>query len=589
VVASLNARMIARVAALLLSVSCTFAVAACDLSYRLTPHLTGPSRYIDVELTWRAGDSRTTELTLTPDWGGVRDLAKSIRDFRARSTHQWVLDRADPTRKTVTHLPKERITVRYRVDAALADPDNSPISRRDVYTVLLGPDWFHFVGYAVFAMPEEFGGATRPRMCVSLDRGTNDGWIITSFGARQAPSITFTLRDSPERLRHAVYFGGSFDVRRRDVHGRAVLVARRGTWGFDMDGYADTVTRLVTVHREFWKDFNFPPFTVELLPMNQRVGNFGGTGLANAFVVYAPDDFTIPGEQLDFLFGHEHLHTWLPHRFGAMGEDEALRYWFSEGFTDFYARRLLVQSGDWTIDRYADALNRKIRQYLMSDARAFDNERVKADFFSDSTVGALAYQRGEFLALRWHAKLSERRIDGLDGVMRSLLLPRNVDEYAKPAPAFATARLLDKLDSVDFATARDDVERFIERGEIFTFDAATLGPCFEMRTVETTAFQLGFDRRQSVKAAVLVGVEPDGPAYAAGLRDGQPIAGFHMYEGDVTKDVFVQLRDGEAKGSEVHYLPASRERRTIPVYTPKGDAAGDPACRAWFGNSAAST
>jgi predicted metalloprotease with PDZ domain len=201
-------------------------------------------------------------------------------------------------------------------------------------------------------------------------------------------------------------------------------------------------------------------------------------------------------------------------------------------------------------------------------------------------VGALAYQRGELLALRWHEKLSEHSAEGLDGVMRSLLLLRKVEENAKPASPLATMRLLDALDAGKLETARDDVERYIERGESFPFDGGSLGPCFDMRREDKPALRLGFDRR-SVKEGRLIGVEIDGPAYAAGLRDGQPINGFWMFDGDVSKDVHVVLRHGDAKTSEVAYRPVALERRSIPVYAPKPDAAADPACRAWFGLGAA--
>ena len=578
----MNRTIPALVTALLLAIVCTTASAACDVSWRFTPRMTGPSRHIDAEVTWRAGNSRTTELALTREWGGVDTFTKAMRDFRTRSAHQWVVDRADPARKIVTHLPRERVTVTYRIDASPADPDSDPISRRDVYRVILGPDWFHFIGYAVFAVPSSFNDDTRPRMCVTVQATADDDWIVSSFGARRARSVTYALRDSPDRLRHAVYFGGKFDVRQREVRGRSIWVARRGPWQFDMDAYADAVTRLVATHRTFWNDFEYPPFAIELLPTHQPVGGAGGTALRNAFVMYAPDDLKVPGEKFEFIIAHEYLHTWIPGRFGSMGEDEAQRYWFSEGFTDFYTHRLLVRAGVWTFDQYARSLNRKIEQYLQSDVRAYDNERVKADFFSDTSVGALAYQRGELLALRWHAKLSERTADGLDAVMRSLLLPQSVEEEAKPPSPLATTRLLDALDTERLSVAHADVERYVEHGELFTFDTETLGPCFEMHRDDKPAMTIGFDRR-SVKEGRLVGVDVYGPAYAAGLREGQLISGFWLFEGDVSKDAGVQLRDGEGKTSEVTYRPISRGRRSIPVYAPKPDAATDPACRRWFG------
>lgn len=513
--------------------------AECDVAWHFTPRFSDASPYLEAEVTWRAGSTNTTELALPRAWGGV-ELTPLLRDFSTRSAHQWVLDRADPARRTVTHLPRERIAVRYRIDARPANPDRDVIRRRDAYAAIVGPDWFHFVGYAAFVIPVQFDEPRRPRLCVTLDERHGDGWIVSTLGTRRGGHATFALRESARRLRHAVYFGGRFDVRERRIRGRTLWIARRGPWRFDM------------------------------------------SALDNAFVMYAPDDLEVPGERFEFLLAHEYLHTWIPRRFGAMGEDEALRYWFSEGFTDFYTHRLLVRDGSWTLDQYAAALDRKIEQYLQSSRPDYDNARVAADFFSDPAIGALPYLRGELLALRWQQALAPKGPDGLDDVVKRLLLPHGVEADAKAPLPLATKRLLDAL-AASVPDLRADVERYVERGESMAFDALSLGPCFSMRIADKPRFQLGFDRR-SVKEGRLTGVEPDGPAYAAGLRDGQPISGFSLYEGDVSRDVSVQLRDEAGKPtSGVAFRPVAAGRRDIPAYTPKPDAGADPACRAWFG------
>ena len=580
-VAGVTRALLAAFALLLPAAGATAAGAACEVAWHFTPMAAGSTRYIDAEVTWQAGDTVTTELVLTPDWGGV-ELTPLRRDFRTRSSHQWVLDRADPARKTVTHLPHERISVRYRIDARPPEPEHDAIARRDVYSAIVGADWFHFTGYAALVVPAQYGDDSRPRLCVTIDSREGDDWILSSLGARRARSATFALRDSPDRVRHAIYFGGRFDVRERSVHGRPLWIARHGPWRFGMDRYADLAAELIATQRSFWGDFDFPPLVIELLHTNQPAGPSGGTALHNALVLYAPDNLEVPGEQFEFLLAHEHLHTWIPRRFGAMGENEALRYWFSEGFTDFYTHRLLVRGRTWTLDRYAAALNRKIEQYLQANLPAYDNARVGAEFFADPAIGLLPYSRGELLALRWQQALAAQRGDGLDDVMKSLLLPRGLEADARTPLPLATGRLLEAV-SVVVPDARADVDRYVERGESMAFDAQSLGPCFTMRVEDKPRFALGFDRR-SVREGRLTGVDVEGPAYAAGLRDGQPISGFYLYEGDVSKDASVLLRDDDGRTTaEVSFRPVAADRRSIPVYAPAFGAAAAPECRAWFG------
>jgi predicted metalloprotease with PDZ domain len=418
---------------------------------------------------------------------------------------------------------------------------------------------------------------------VTIEAPRRNGTVVTSYGVSRTGTATIRTRDGADRLRHALYFGGAFDVREARIHGKPLYIARRGKWRFDADPFAAATERLIATHRAFWNDFAFDHFVIELLPTNLPQGEWGGTGLVNAFTMYGSRDFNVPGDAFDFLVGHEHLHTWIPQRFGAMGSDEALRYWFSEGFTDFYTHRLLVKSGFWPLEIYAEALNRKISRYLASPAHLADNRRVAVEFFSGDEVGQLPYQRGEFIALRWHGELTRRGHGGLDPLMRGLMLARASDE--SPTTPLATTRLLERLETLVGDSARRDVERFVERGESYPFDGDTLGPCFALEwSTQPARWRLGLDIK-SLATGVVGGVEPDGPAYRAGLRDGQKVLGYGIYRGDVAHDSAVTIRDDDGTPRQIAYRPAEGEIR-VPLYRVVDGARDDDSCRRWFGLAA---
>ena len=95
-------------------------------------------------------------------------------------------------------------------------------------------------------------------------------------------------------------------------------MALRGKCSFGDDKFADATAALVCTHRAFWNDFDFPHYLIALAP-NRFFGTyFDGTGLHNAFTMSAWSTFGVPGPQFDYLIGHEHLHIWLPRRFGSM-------------------------------------------------------------------------------------------------------------------------------------------------------------------------------------------------------------------------------------------------------------------------------
>ncbi|MCT6647270.1 hypothetical protein N4G37_14475, partial [Enterococcus faecalis] len=70
------------------------------------------------------------------------------------------------------------------------------------------------------------------------------------------------------------------------------------------------------------------------------------------------------------------------------------------------------------------------------------------------------------------------------------------------------------------ATAAEEWQRFIARGEAPALDGVPLGPCFRIVTRDYALFALGFDADATSTPAEPrpVGLDPNGPAARAGLR-----------------------------------------------------------------------
>src|ERR1700744_333484 len=71
-------------------------------------------------------------------------------------------------------------------------------------------------------------------------------------------------------------------------------------------------------------------------------------------------------------------------------------------------------------------------------------------------------------------------------------------------------------------------------------------------------FDLGFDFDESQKKHKVVAVDPDGPAYAAGLRNGQPLNGWSVYNGDTSRPTKMRIRNADDKPAEIVYKPAGK-------------------------------
>ena len=66
------------------------------------------------------------------------------------------------------------------------------------------------------------------------------------------------------------------------------------------------------------------------------------------------------------------------------GPIAALVYWFTEGLTDYYALRILRESGFWKQRLYAKWINRHIREYFHNPAIGATNDQIRKEFWSRS-------------------------------------------------------------------------------------------------------------------------------------------------------------------------------------------------------------
>jgi predicted metalloprotease with PDZ domain len=133
-----------------------------------------------------------------------------------------------------------------------------------------------------------------------------------------------------------------------------------------------------------------------------------------------------------------------------------------------------------------------------------------------------------------------------------------------------------------------DIRRFIERGETISLPGDAWAPCGAIETSEVAVFERGFDGPRTIaNGNVVAGVDPNGPAHAAGLRDGMRLRKLDLSERRdsrvrVTYTVYV---DGGTR--EISYLPAGKRKVTLQELKmkPMTDDAARKACAARLGGN----
>jgi predicted metalloprotease with PDZ domain len=131
--------------------------------------------------------------------------------------------------------------------------------------------------------------------------------------------------------------------------------------------------------------------------------SLGGTALTDSFALYLSKEYTLaPGSddegRVAQLLAHEYFHRWNGGKIG-LEKPEELGYWWSEGFTDFFARRILLRCGLLDPPAYVRRVNESLENYWKSPVRHEPNARIAAGFWKRRDFADLPYRRGDLVAL----------------------------------------------------------------------------------------------------------------------------------------------------------------------------------------------
>ncbi len=504
---------------------------------------------LEVELTWETQDRRASRLCVAPQWGTVDDVPGLLRNIKfdgARSV------RRDGACWVVKHRKDAEIICRYVVA-----PGKREFDWNTTHHPLTTEKFFHGVGNA-FLMTPGVGGELPEEYQVLLRWELPEGWEAVCSWSR---GRVVAARMEPVDLRHSVYLAGVLKTYVTQVRGANELtVALVDEFKFTPAEFAELAADIIAAECAFLSEQEFPPFVVTAIPVGEAIkegdSRLSGVGLFRSFALTVAPQATLT-DGVEQLFAHELFHYWNGGVLPA-AEPVKLVYWFVEGFTDYYAMRILWESGRWSAQTYADWLNRIIREYHSNPARNVSNEVIADQFWSArDTVGEVPYQRGLMLALRWHKRAQERGVSaGLDKLFLTLVERGRAGDFevSNAGVRQAGRELLGGWFATDFG-------RFVVDGETVEVQRDALEPAFEGRQRTVYAFDLGFDRERSLAEQRVCGLEVGSAAAKAGLREGEVLVGWDLH-GDPERQIVVQIkRDGRVR--TIRYYPRGESQKVL--------------------------
>jgi predicted metalloprotease with PDZ domain len=225
-----------------------------------------------------------------------------------------------------------------------------PIALRDVtFAPNVGPKDFHVAGCQWML---QIGEASQARQYVIEISTPPGGWKL--YSSIDSDSRHVQLRSSYKDLSTTMIGGGAGYTNQFNVKSKPVSVFVQGKFNVSNTTIYAAVTRIVNLQRGWFKDYDQPFYHVVVLPKSDNVA---GTRVKSLFVCFVKSDVT--RDQLYVLLAHEMLHNWLASDLIKSRKGEpSLRYqWFYEGFTDYFARKILADAGLISHARFTYLIN----------------------------------------------------------------------------------------------------------------------------------------------------------------------------------------------------------------------------------------
>lgn len=516
-----------------------------SLRYVLTPHF--DQGRLHVELSWQTGQRRQSALRTSERIGPIRDVPAMLRNLRFNASRRrqgavWILQ----------HRPGATLTCSYDVVAGRRAFDDWG----HIHAPITTADFFHGLGNAFLLVPNSGPNVPEELEVILRWQLPAGHTAVCSWGAGRHIGALIRVSD----LRHSVYLAGRLAKTTVKQDGYAVTVAMVDRFGFTLDDFAEMTSTIIRHECGFMREPDFPDFVVTAIPVGEPLkpgdARLAGSGLYNSFALFVAPESEL-NDAVEHLFAHELFHHWNG-RLLAAKQPERLVYWFVEGFTDYYALRILYESGYWDSGTYAKWINRHIREYGLNPAVNASNEEINQYYWTRrSTVGEVAYQRGLLLGLRWHRLARNKGIsDGIDRLFKSLVNRGREGGFLVSNHVIRQVgkRVLGEWFGAEF-------DRFVTNAETVDIPADALAPELVGELTAVYAYELGFDQQRSLKERKVHGLVRGSAAERAGLREGDQLAGWSI-QGDSDIRVKLSVRRG-GKTTRIAYYPRGEKRTAM--------------------------
>ncbi|HJD55851.1 MAG TPA: M61 family peptidase [Rickettsia endosymbiont of Pyrocoelia pectoralis] len=419
----------------------------------------------------------------------------------------------------------------------------------NVHGAIIRQNLIHSPGYGLFTLPEDINDKDKIEFNIEWNN-IPDAWkIVSDYGLNEG--LRFKVKK--EELLSALYAAGDLRIYKIIIQKNPVYVSLHGQFDLTDKEITSSIDKIIKGERAFFSDNDFPYYAISLIEGDEP-NHIGGTGLTHSFIASIPQN--VDKYRYFTLLAHEYLHNWIGRKID-ISKDEELNYWWSEGFTDYYARILALRSNVISFDEFIKEFNQFFEDYYLSPVINEANSKIKTDFWKDNSIKKLPYYRRFVFALYLNNLIKENNKNkSLDNVMLDLFKTAKTQE-------FSTDYFKKIVKNYIPAGIDKEINEYIEQGK--TIDLTEIAKVLPIEKVKVPLCNLGFDIMACFDEGVIKDIDITSNAYKAGLRNGDKLIEVSLPKGFNYPD---QIATVKVTKGEFNFRPESPNKKEIYRFKP---------------------
>jgi len=516
---------------------------------------------IQVRIGFQSIEDEPIILSAPNVWAGIESDMRFSDIYATTFSGEKLFLEKTGRRKWTVQSPREHwVNVYYSIP-----PNQNEVSGSTHFRPILNNKFFHGIGQLFLLLPED-ELTDLVKVNVKWSGFAKHGWQTLQAVAHSEPEIL-----SKSALLSSLFMAGDLHVNKsRTPYGDVRIAMQRTDWNFSTDAFTDLTKQIIENEREYFsinKNSDGSPFLVSLVEIAPGFDgvSINGTSLHNSFALFVSpktklyeSDFGNPTTTVAFLLAHEMMHQWIGHELKTSEEPEALGYWFTEGFTDYFTLQLLYQAKIINLDGYVDLFNHMLEEYWLSSKRNISNAEIARNFWSNNDTNRMPYLRGFLIAVKVDQEMRKQKNTRLKGMMQKMLAFSDGDSHHT---AISNKSLLWNIQNQIGKPITNSLRRTVKDGENIGISTSLFSPCLEIGTRELGKYDPGFNVDATMQTMRLTGVRRNTRAHEIGLRDGQALAELDMGDNPKEKILVAIFEDGNHRQiKSFEFLPVSNTR-----------------------------